>query len=461
MSARLQSLLADAAVSEEVQDKLATAGLTNLGLFASIGEDGKAVRDFLADVIELDPSTIDDRAERGRVRMEITRVCSAHTVSKTANEIETRLNSERASAQLPILIAASEWTAVRQAFERAEYKLNDEIAPSKPYYERKVTELDNELTAESLTAVTTTKQEEDSQQKIPQIDPITGFFKVTTKTLGIAMPLDAEEYRMRWETMGVCMWYLKARATTKRVLQSFTMQRHESVLKWLFGPEVWGLATRSSEGVPLSTPDIQHVFTYEIALRKEVVKRMNMGVTWWEAWTEAMENPKLQQVHFLSHVAIRPGHSVSAPGMRAATGLKKLTSPPVPTSDVQQATKSRSDKKKEQKKRKADQARSDRAVVQRLGLADAPRQLAILDQSAGSQGAGGAAGGHDVQGRAKGKGKGKGKKGFPDSALHNTGAGDPICIGWNKGNCQRTNCTFKHCCWFCESADHTGANHPR
>ena len=80
--------------------------------------------------------------------------------------------------------------------------------------------------------------------------------------------------------MGVCMWYLKARATTKRVLQSFSMQRHESVLKWLFGPEVWGLATRSSEGVPLSTPDIQHVFKYELALRKEVAKRMNMGVTW-------------------------------------------------------------------------------------------------------------------------------------------------------------------------------------
>ena len=113
MSARLQSLLADAAVSEEVQDQLATAGLTNLGLFASIGEDGKAVREFLADVIELDPSTVEDRAERGRVRMEVTRVCSAHTVSKTANEIETRLNSERASAQLPIQIASSEWTAVR------------------------------------------------------------------------------------------------------------------------------------------------------------------------------------------------------------------------------------------------------------------------------------------------------------------------------------------------------------
>ena len=87
MSARLQSLLADASVSEEVQNKLEEAGLTTLSLFASIGEDGKAVRDFLADVIELDPSAHTDRAERGRERMDITRICSAHTVCKTANEV--------------------------------------------------------------------------------------------------------------------------------------------------------------------------------------------------------------------------------------------------------------------------------------------------------------------------------------------------------------------------------------
>ena len=116
MSARLQSLPADASVSEDVQNKLAEAGLTTLSLFASIREDGKAVREFLADVIELCPLAHMGRAERGRVRMDITRICSAHTVSKAANEVEVLINSEGASAQLPVQIGASEWTSVRRAF---------------------------------------------------------------------------------------------------------------------------------------------------------------------------------------------------------------------------------------------------------------------------------------------------------------------------------------------------------
>ena len=112
MLARFQSLLADASVSEEVQDKLAEAGLTTSSLFASIGEDGTAVREFLADVIDLDPAAHGDRAERGLVRMEITRVCSAHTVSKTANEVVVRISSERALAQLPVQLAALDWMSV-------------------------------------------------------------------------------------------------------------------------------------------------------------------------------------------------------------------------------------------------------------------------------------------------------------------------------------------------------------
>ena len=41
------------------------------------------------------------------------------------------------------------------AFEKSEYKLNDEISPSKAFFERKLGELDNEYLAEALTTVTT------------------------------------------------------------------------------------------------------------------------------------------------------------------------------------------------------------------------------------------------------------------------------------------------------------------
>ena len=92
--------------------------------------------------------------------------------------------------------------------------------PSKAFFERRLIELDNEYLAEALTTVTTQRQEDDAQRQVLQVDSQTGFFRMTTKTLGIEMPRDAEEYRRRWETLGIFMWFVKARSPTRGVLQS-------------------------------------------------------------------------------------------------------------------------------------------------------------------------------------------------------------------------------------------------
>ena len=125
----------------------------------------------MADVLDLDPTNIADKSERAQMRMTITRLCSAHLISRTANEVEVRANAERSVANLPVQVASSEFTAVRMAFEKSEYKLNDEISPSKAFFERKLTELDNEYQAEALTTVTTQRQEDDAQRQVHQVDP--------------------------------------------------------------------------------------------------------------------------------------------------------------------------------------------------------------------------------------------------------------------------------------------------
>ena len=439
LSARLQSILEEAGVEPEVQDRIAATGHTTLSLFASMGTDAKEVKEYLADVLDLDPKEVVDKSERANMRMTITRLCSAHLVSRTANEVEVRANAERSVANLPLQVSSSEYTAVRLAFERAEYKLYDEILPSKAFFERKLSELDNEYLAEALTSVTTQRQEDDAQRQIPQVDAQTGFFRMTTKTLGIEMPRDAEEYRRRWETLGICMWFVKARSPTRRVLQSMTMQRHDSILKWLFGPEVWGMATRDSTGQPLSTPNIHHVFTYELALRKAVAKAMNEGTPWWDAWRATMEDVRLLQVSFLSLVAIRPANSVTAPGMRGPAppaGARKnlaIANPPQTDAEMAAAYRANQDRKR---KLKNDKREAKRAA--------APARLAILDQGQG-QGKGAGKGAGKGQGKGQGKGAGKDGKGakpspFPDNALRETEDQTPLCIKFNKSICTIADC---------------------
>ena len=108
MAARLQSILADAMVDENIQDKLAKAGLLSIGLFAAMGSDDKAVKEFLADVIEsLDPAAITDRADRAKVRMELTRICSAHAICKATHEVEA--NAERAANLAPMVVSSEDF----------------------------------------------------------------------------------------------------------------------------------------------------------------------------------------------------------------------------------------------------------------------------------------------------------------------------------------------------------------
>ena len=102
LSARLQSILDEAGVDPDIQDRIASTGHTTLSLFAAMGTDPKEVKEYMADVLDLDPKDVTDKSERAQMSMTITRLCSAHLISKTANEVEVRANAERSVANLPI-----------------------------------------------------------------------------------------------------------------------------------------------------------------------------------------------------------------------------------------------------------------------------------------------------------------------------------------------------------------------
>ena len=102
LSARFQSILDEAGVDPDIQDRIASTGHTTLSLFAAMGTDPKEVKEYMADVLDLDPKDVTDKSERAQMSMTITRLCSAHLISKTANEVEVRANAERSVANLPI-----------------------------------------------------------------------------------------------------------------------------------------------------------------------------------------------------------------------------------------------------------------------------------------------------------------------------------------------------------------------
>ena len=78
---------------------------------------------------------------------------------------------------------------------------------SKTYFERKVHELESVFEAETLSLVTTKAQESLNLRVASVHDPALGTFKLQTKAFGVQLPKDAEELRMRFETL-VFAWNL-------------------------------------------------------------------------------------------------------------------------------------------------------------------------------------------------------------------------------------------------------------
>ena len=115
-------------------------------------------------------------------------------------------------------------------------------------------------------------------------------------------------------TLGILHGYLRMKARNRRRFETCTERNWSRYISHFLGKEVWGLATRNLEGVPMSTPDIEHVITYEFEMRKAIMKKMNKGMDFYAAFNDTRKDAEHKQISFLHHIALRPGRS--APGMR-------------------------------------------------------------------------------------------------------------------------------------------------
>ena len=115
----------------------------------------------------------------------------------------------------------------QQALERAYHAIEEDIAPSKPYFERLIGMLSTCFTAEELTTVTTVRQEEEGSAGIGSEADSRGYLRITAKTLAIPMPKGSELYRLRLRTQAYAYNYLRMRFSNVPVLRTITPERFQ------------------------------------------------------------------------------------------------------------------------------------------------------------------------------------------------------------------------------------------
>jgi hypothetical protein len=346
----------------------------------------------------------------------------------------------------------------QRAYESVYHSLEDEVAPSKPYFERLIAMLSTCYTAEELTTVTTVQQEIDGNAGVGSEADARGYLRITAKTLAVVMPKTSELYRLRLRTQAYAWNYLRMRFSNVAVLATITPERCAEFQEYLFGPQVWGMATRDENGRVTSTPTILQVQNYEKEIRKDVARRLNRQQDWWTAMQEASACPRLLQVHFLSPVAKDHRSSVTAPGIAPfQTGSASSAQPKVEKRAIegQVSDKAAANRLKRQRKNANYKALKDAAArpppaphqQQRPG----GQQLAIVDAPRRAKGTG-----KEARGGIASK--------FPAGAHQKSAPPESkgICVNFNLlGECKRSGCYFAHACWWCLDTSHSGATCPK
>ena len=459
----LIALLTEFSVSDQTIGALGEAGCTSVALYAALGDglEKKEVRANLSAATGVDPT-----AGKSEL-MEMTRLVAAWGAASVRSEVVIRQAAEREANFLPVRIHKKELLQARANYERIEsIELTDEIAPGQAYLERKIPELTSALEAEPLTMVTTMAHD-DLHRGMTEVgaDPVTGLFKLSRKTFGTVLPRDSEEFRNRIKTMGVMYGYLRGRAPNRRCLETATERNWSRYCDYFLGKEVWGMATRDLQNRPISTPSLEHVITYEYQFRRGVIQLMNSGVDFWSAFLQMKGDAKHYQIHFLHQVALRPCHSVTAPGMAgqapAAGPGNRMKLTLLDAHGIEQrprqleiADDPRRDRKQarlNKVRRLEKQLENARGGAKASGKGAAKRQLAIEDQQEPPP--------RWQKGQGKG-GKGKDKSRaptFPPGAANETPKGLRICASYNRGSCTYANCKFVHVCWWC-GKEHAGGD---
>ena len=137
---RLSTVLTGHDVSLDTQSLLGEAGYMSISLFAVLGHDHPTFMDSLKD-FGIDPSLGTDGPARAKLRLERTRLIAAFDVGRVRTDIETRENAQRSATFQVTKISDQDFISARRAFERGHHTLEEDFAPSKPYFERLIAQM--------------------------------------------------------------------------------------------------------------------------------------------------------------------------------------------------------------------------------------------------------------------------------------------------------------------------------
>ena len=298
--ADLKFLLGKEEIDEEAQAILYHVGVKTVSRFASFAKDGEDLKKVLKDDFGLDQAT--DIRQRGQVAAILCAFQNAQARTTKHAEVDAEMETRQWTKVVP----SSDYIAMRMAFEKKFWKLEDRETPSKDYLEKLLEFLENgELTAEALTEVVS-KDEIEPDTLQPVWDK-TGRLTVKKGSSSVPLPSNPEELRRRLSIMAHAYIMLGLRRSNRPELQGINPGLFEKYKTYILGDYVLGLQSKDTMGEVISRPPWHLVISYEHAIRKKMMKLLNdtsTAFSFSDALKFSWNDPTTKERHFTTPLAL-------------------------------------------------------------------------------------------------------------------------------------------------------------
>ncbi len=387
-AADLKFLLDREEVDLDIQGRLFHAGLNTTARFASSVKDSEDMKLFARQALGLDfAATIPER-------LRVTKLIVAWKQAQVRVDKRAEADAEADSSRLRKTLPTSDFQAMREAFFRKWWPLEESLIPSRYYLEKKMEGIEVDEPRAELLSEVVSHSEEDQESVAPVYVASTGTFKFQRDTQQVPLPANPEQLRRRIKVLGNALMFIGLRYSNRIWLQDLTPQIFEEYLSYLLGEHVYGMNSKDSSGRVLSAPAWTHILGYEHSIRKKMVRLVIQDkFKLCDALRKAWEDPVVKERFFNTPVAHSAVHNMEAPEER-------------------------------------------------------PNKAAKVDTKGGSKGDGK---GNKNQGKLK---EGKGGKAKKPRCPAKAPDGSNICFRYNTGKCKAKNCQFSHICGVCFQAGH-------
>ena len=226
---------------------------------------------------------------------------------------------------MPKDISASDLAAMRTAFKKKYWELEERSVPGRSYLEKKLDEIEKgELRAEPLTEVISAP--EDDPDTLKAVWSANNELRAVRVGAKAPLPQGPEDLRKRLTLLGTAWLFTALQQTHKQYLKGLDPQLFQEYVNYLLGEHVYGLVAKDSSGSSLAGPSWPLVLAYDQAVRSKAIQLVRKGAAFKDALKTAWEDAVVKERNFTTPLCLESVQKRPWPG----AGSSDWTAPPPP-----------------------------------------------------------------------------------------------------------------------------------